>query len=178
VCNFGRHVLASGSFGWAARGEFRAGLQMICASPSSHNHNSLFKSHNHNSLFKFGTDLPASLPLFSPPRLYFPDTRRSHAARRSPLSLFPLWLWRRPFCSCSCSCLAPRASHPSPLPPRPSDLGPQAVARGRQNKKIGDPRGGWVGQRPKKDHGQIFFRFFFFNLVVLNSLTEKRPKTY
>jgi hypothetical protein len=23
--------------------------------------------------------------------------------------------------------------------------------------KIGDPRGGWEGQRPKKDQGQIYF---------------------
>jgi hypothetical protein len=33
VCNFGLHVLASGSVGWAARGESRAGLQMICVTP-------------------------------------------------------------------------------------------------------------------------------------------------
>jgi hypothetical protein len=37
-----------------------------------------------------------------------------------------------------------------------------AEARGRQKtlglgKQVGDPRGGWVGQRPKKDQGQIFF---------------------
>jgi hypothetical protein len=32
-------------------------------------------------------------------------------------------------------------------------------ARSRQ--KIGDPRGGWVGQRPKKDRGQTYFSTFF-----------------
>jgi hypothetical protein len=51
-----------------------------------------------------------------------------------------------------------------------------SAARGRQKTKIGDPRGGWVGQRPKKDQGQICFfdiRFFF-----LTHLTEKRPKPW
>jgi hypothetical protein len=26
-----------------------------------------------------------------------------------------------------------------------------------KTKKVGDPRGEWVGQRPKKDQGQIYF---------------------
>jgi hypothetical protein len=48
------------------------------------------------------------------------------------------------------------------------------ISRGRPQNKIGDPRGGWVGQRPKTDQGQIYFRFILW--CFLTPLTEKRPK--
>jgi hypothetical protein len=47
--------------------------------------------------------------------------------------------------------------------------------KGPTRKKIGDPRGGgWVGQRPKKDWGQIFSDVFF--VVFLNSPHRETPK--
>jgi hypothetical protein len=51
------------------------------------------------------------------------------------------------------------------------------VPRVRQ-KKIGDPRGGWVGQRPKKDRSRFFHFFLYrvFELPLLRS-TRKRDKT-
>jgi hypothetical protein len=36
-------------------------------------------------------------------------------------------------------------------------------------KKNGDPRGGWVGQRPKKDWGQIYFFDVFCRVFELPS---------
>jgi hypothetical protein len=40
------------------------------------------------------------------------------------------------------------------------------ISRGRQ-KEVGDPRGGWVGQRPKKDQGQICFFNNFYRVFEL-----------
>jgi hypothetical protein len=51
--------------------------------------------------------------------------------------------------------------------------------RGRQKKKIGDPRharGGWVGQSTKKDWGQIYFFDIFF-VVFLSSPHRETPKS-
>jgi hypothetical protein len=51
-----------------------------------------------------------------------------------------------------------------------------AAGRRGRRKQIGDSRGGRVGQRPKKDQGQIFVCDIFYG-VFLTPLTEKRPKT-
>jgi hypothetical protein len=37
-----------------------------------------------------------------------------------------------------------------------------------------DPRGGWVGQRPKKDQGQIYLLHLF--MVFLNSPHQETPQ--
>jgi hypothetical protein len=60
---------------------------------------------------------------------------------------------------------------PPPPPPTPSTPPLQGAAN---YKKIGDPRGGWVGQRPKKDWGQIVLKRFF--IVFLNSPHRQPPK--
>jgi hypothetical protein len=52
-------------------------------------------------------------------------------------------------------------------------------AKGPPKKKIGDPHGGWVGQRPKKDQGQIYvFDIFLWCFFLLPSPrnTQKRNK--
>jgi hypothetical protein len=51
-------------------------------------------------------------------------------------------------------------------------------ARGRQKKKVGGPRGGWVGQRPKKDQGQIYLFDIFCGVFELPSPrnSQKRDK--
>jgi hypothetical protein len=51
------------------------------------------------------------------------------------------------------------------------------VARGRQT-KIGDPRGGWVGQSTKKGWGQIYFFDIFYCVLELPSPrnAQKRDK--
>jgi hypothetical protein len=58
-------------------------------------------------------------------------------------------------------------------------VGAEVGARGKgpPKKKIGDPRGEWVGQKPKKDQGQIHFFDILFMVFFLTPLTEKRPKT-
>jgi hypothetical protein len=48
-------------------------------------------------------------------------------------------------------------------------------AKGPAKKKIGDPRGGWVGQSTKKGWGQICF-FDIFLIVFLNSRHRETPK--
>jgi hypothetical protein len=48
-------------------------------------------------------------------------------------------------------------------------------SRGRQ-KHIGDPRGGWVGQRQKKDQGRLSLSIVFLS-CFWTTLTEKRPNT-
>jgi hypothetical protein len=53
------------------------------------------------------------------------------------------------------------------------------MPRGRQQQqKVGDPRGGWVGQRSKKDQGQIYFFIFFYGVFELSSPrnAQKRNK--
>jgi hypothetical protein len=50
-----------------------------------------------------------------------------------------------------------------------------AFAKGPAKKKVGDPRGGWVGQSTKKDWGQIYF-FDIFLIVFLNSPHQETPK--
>jgi hypothetical protein len=47
--------------------------------------------------------------------------------------------------------------------------------QGAAKRKNGNPRGGWVGQRPKKDQGPIYF-FDIFLSCFWSPLTEKRPK--
>jgi hypothetical protein len=51
------------------------------------------------------------------------------------------------------------------------------AARGRQ-KKVGDPRGGWVGQSTKQGRGRIYFIFSIFFIVFFNSPrnAQKRDK--
>jgi hypothetical protein len=44
-------------------------------------------------------------------------------------------------------------------------------------KKSVSPVGGWVGQRPKKDQGQVYFSTFVL-WCFWPPLTEKRPKTW
>jgi hypothetical protein len=53
-------------------------------------------------------------------------------------------------------------------------------SKGPPKIKTGDPVvGGWVGQRPKKDQGQIYcFDIYIFKWYFLTPLTEKRPKTW
>jgi hypothetical protein len=54
---------------------------------------------------------------------------------------------------------------------------PDTGSRGRPPKqKVGDPRGGWVGQRPKKDRGQIYFLICFYGVFLLPPLTEKKSR--
>jgi hypothetical protein len=43
-------------------------------------------------------------------------------------------------------------------------------------KKIGGPRSGWVGQRPRKDQGQGRIYFLIFLYGVLNSPRRETPK--
>jgi hypothetical protein len=48
-------------------------------------------------------------------------------------------------------------------------------AQGRDKKvreKVGDPRGGWVGQRPKKHRGKALFSWCFWTPIA-----EKPPET-
>jgi hypothetical protein len=47
--------------------------------------------------------------------------------------------------------------------------------QGAAQKQIGDPRGGWVGQRPKKDQGQIFFSDILL-MMFLNSPHREMSK--
>jgi hypothetical protein len=56
---------------------------------------------------------------------------------------------------------------------KPAAQPPQVRKQGAAKKKGGDPRGVWVGQRPKKDQGQIFFDIF---IVFLNSPHRETPK--
>jgi hypothetical protein len=49
---------------------------------------------------------------------------------------------------------APAAREPQPLQ---SDY----MRQGAGKKNVGEPRGGWVGLRPKKDQGQFDFFMFF-----------------
>jgi hypothetical protein len=54
------------------------------------------------------------------------------------------------------------------------DLALQLLWAPRGRQKIGDPRGGWVGQRPKKDQGHFPFRYFL--MVFSNSPRRETPK--
>jgi hypothetical protein len=63
--------------------------------------------------------------------------------------------------------------------PLVSGFGDQGAAKKRTT---GDPRGGWVGQRPKKGQGRIFFLdncFIFYRVFELPSPrnAQKRDKT-
>jgi hypothetical protein len=52
--------------------------------------------------------------------------------------------------------------------------------RGRGKKRVSDPRGGWVGQRTKKDQVKFIFRFILFGVFELPSprnAQKKRDKT-
>jgi hypothetical protein len=48
-------------------------------------------------------------------------------------------------------------------------LAARTRTRGRPKKKVGDPRGGWVGQSTKKDQGQIYFFDIFYRVFELPS---------
>jgi hypothetical protein len=55
-----------------------------------------------------------------------------------------------------------------------------AGAQGAAKKKVGDPRGGWVGQRPKKEQAGFIFWIFLFLCSVFGGtpLTGNSPKTW